>query len=73
MRNFAHCLICGLNVAKLRQCFSTEHAARMIENIFYYLTFQDIAHLIDKSKMSKSATYNIQIKKCICNNIVTSK
>ena len=44
---------------RVDQNFNKRHAARIIENIFYYLTFQDVTHPIVNSKMRKKATHNV--------------
>ena len=41
--------------------FSRKHAAAITENIFYYLTFQDVAHPIAKSSILKRQV----IKQCL--------
>ena len=45
---------------KLLNGFSKIYAARIIESIFNYLTFQDVTHPIVKSKMSTTAAYNTE-------------
>ena len=42
-----------------------KHAARMVENIFNYLAFQDVT--LSKNKMSRTTAYNIQTKKYMNN------